>query len=79
MCIWAGYANTDMIEYGSSFALVVISWILFLCAGIVGNWERFDGVPETGKRLISLGAWESLHVWLFTLFRHTGMPWIVQV
>jgi hypothetical protein len=34
---------------------MVISWILFLCAGIVGNWERFDGIPETGKRLISLG------------------------
>ena len=55
MCIWAAYANTDLIEYGSSFTLIVFSWILFLVAGVVGNWERFDGIPEAGKRFISLG------------------------
>jgi len=53
-CVWAGYSNAGLVEFGSSYALLVVSWLLFLAAGIVGNWERFDGVPESAKRFISL-------------------------
>ena len=56
MCIWAAYAGSGASELGSSFTLLVLSWIVYAMAGILSSWERIHGVPEAYKRRIGLGT-----------------------
>jgi hypothetical protein len=57
MCVWANYSNNNDNEYGVSFVLVIVAWLLLLLATVVGYWERVSRVPEGTKRVFNLSTY----------------------
>jgi hypothetical protein len=56
MCVWAAYANNHDHVYGSSFVLVVVSWMFFLLATVCGAWELGQGIPVLARRVFNVGT-----------------------